>query len=88
MSSLQDTPQQALAGWLLKNGGEKAVKKMAEDIGMSERFVGLFMGTQIATGFRPVARVSISICLYTDGEVIFPSCPDWAVEKVRGLSHG
>ena len=86
MSSLQDTPQQALAGWLLKNGGEKAIEKMADDLFLAVHLIELFMVPDSGVTVRTVRAVAIA--LYTDGEVIFPHCPVWAVEKVKGLSHG
>ncbi|MDF1685335.1 MAG: hypothetical protein P1U50_00985 [Parvibaculaceae bacterium] len=94
MTNLQDTPQQALAGWLHQRGGEKAIEKMAEDLGLIERNFQILLDNGAGEEFppdvdlSPGVRLSISICLYTDGEVIFPSCPAWAVEKVKGLSHG
>ena len=86
MSSLRDTPQQALAGWLLQRGGEKAIKKMADDLSIDIRFVEAL----VASAGEDVvsANVAGDIGLYTNGEVIFPSCPSWVVEKVKGLSHG
>lgn len=83
MSSLQDTPQQALAGWLHQRGGEKAIKKMADDLELLDGAVSLLMSMDAACADLVTINLAIAICLYTDGVVIFPSCPDWAVEKVK-----
>ena len=88
MSSLQDTPQQALAGWLHQRGGEKAIELMAHDLDVAPSYVGHVMDSQSKYGDFTSRAFAAALALYTDGEVIFPSCPDWAVEKVRGLSHG
>lgn len=92
MSSLQDTPQQALAGWLHQRGGESAIKKMDEDFGFMEGVINLSLDAQFPITDvidSSTSRVmALAIALYTDGEVIFPNCPDWAVEKVKGLPHG
>ena len=87
MSSLQDTPQQALAGWLHQRGGEKAIKKMAEDLVTHEGDVHSWMDTD-SSGRVGCTDLAIAIALYTDGEVIFPICPVWAVVKARRPLNG
>lgn len=83
MSYLQDTPQQALAGWLHQRGGEKAIKKMAEDLDLPKSIIEMLMNMSVPSSNLLASDPTIAICLYTDGEVIFPSCPDWAVQKAK-----
>lgn len=83
MSSLQDTPQQALAGWLHQRGGEKAIKKMAGDIGVSMIFIDRMMDPKTTVGEWLSVTLAISVAVYTDGEVVFRLCPKWVAEKAK-----
>lgn len=83
MSSLQDTPQQALAGWLRQRGGEKAIQKMADDLDIDETTIALLMDVSSFAGDLAGLARAVSIAVYTGGVVVFPACPDWVAEEVR-----
>ena len=85
MSSLQDTPQQALAGWLHQRGGENAVEKMTDELGVSVMFLDQMMDPTTGLGEYLSVTLSIALAVYTEGEVVFRLCPQWVVDKVLNL---
>lgn len=83
MSSLQDTPQQALAGWLHQRGGENAVEKMTDELGVSVMFLDQMMDPTTGLGEYLSVTLSIALAVYTEGEVVFRLCPKWVADKAK-----